>query len=786
MHDVVPKLPAGQDEAARPNDPDIPHESGHKHVAGTAEYIDDIPEPNGTLHCCLGLGAHARADILSVDLGGVLAAPGVVGVLTSADIPGANDISPSGIGDDTLFADRRVNYFGQPVFAVVAETREAARRAARLAKIDYRELPPVTDVAAARANGGAVVAPGMVIERGDVAAGLADAPHVISGAVTIGGQEHFYLEGQVALAVPGEDGEVTIFSATQHPADVQEVTARILGLAAHGVKVHVRRLGGGFGGKETQATIFAAAAAVAARKFGRAVKVRPDRDDDMIVTGKRHDFVVDYKVGYDAEGRILAVDAVHWVRCGHSEDLSRGVTDRALMHGANAYYFPNVRLKSQLLKTNTVSNTAFRGYGGPQGILACERWIEEIAYALRKDPLEIRKLNFYGETERNVTPYHQTVTDNIMRRIIDELEASSDYQRRRAEIIEGNRASEFIKRGIALVPIHYGISFSKKAMNQAGCLLTIYRDGSVHLNHGGTEMGQGVHTKVQQIVADELGIALERVRITATATDKVPNASPTAGSLGTDLNGMAAADAARQIKERLAAFAAKAFGVDAAEVRFADEALRFGDKAVPWAEIVGKANLARVPLSAAGFYKTPNIHWDRAAGKGSPYFYFTYGAACAEVAIDTLTGEYRVPRVDILQDVGRSLNRAIDIGQIEGGFIQGMGWLTTEELWWDDRGRLRTHAPSTYKIPVASDRPRIFNVAIPEWSVNKAPTVGRSKAVGEPPIMLAISVIEALGMAAASVVDYALPPRLDAPATPERVLMAMERMKREAKALGLP
>jgi xanthine dehydrogenase large subunit len=539
-------------------------------------------------------------------------------------------------------------------------------------------------------------------------------------------------------------------------------------------------MGGGFGGKETQATLFAAVAGLAARKFRRAVKLRPDRDDDMIITGKRHDFVVDYDLGYDGEGRILAVDAVFAARCGHSEDLSRGVTDRALMHADNAYYYPDVRLVTQPLRTNTVSNTAFRGYGGPQGIVAAERWIEEIAYALGKDPLDVRRANLYADPDRRETPYHQPVHDNILTRIVDQLEATSGYRERRAAIVAWNHSSEFVKRGIGLIPIKYGISFSKTSMNQAGCLLQVYRDGSVHLNHGGTEMGRGVHTKVAQVVAYELGLDLARVRITATATDKVPNASPTAGSVGADLNGMAAVDAARQIKARLAGFLAEAHHVTVDQVVFEHEAIRAGDRVVAWAEAVGKAYLARVQLSAAGFYKTPGIHWNRSLGKGSPYFYFTYGASCAEVAVDTLTGEYRVERVDILQDVGRSLNRAIDIGQIEGGFVQGMGWVTTEELWWDDRGRLRTHAPSTYKIPLSSDRPRVFNVDIAEWSVNMAPTVGRSKASGEPPIMLAISVLEALGMAASSVVDYALPPRLDVPATPERVLMAIERLRREA------
>jgi xanthine dehydrogenase large subunit len=507
------------------------------------------------------------------------------------------------------------------------------------------------------------------------------------------------------------------------------------------------------------------------------VKCRPDRDDDMFITGKRHDFVVDFAVGYDDEGRIEALESEFGVRCGHSVDLSIGVTDRALMHADNAYFVPNIRVESKLYRTNTVSNTAFRGYGGPQGIVAAERVIEEIAYALGKDPLDVRKLNFYDGGKRNATHYGQDVGDNIMARIVAELEASSDYQDRRARIIELNRKSEFIKRGIGLVPIKYGIGFSKKVMNQGAVLLVVYRDGSVHLNLGGTEMGQGLNTKICQVVAEELNSPLSRVRITSTATDKVPNASPTAGSTGTDLNGMAAVDAARQIKRRLVAFAADAWRVHEEEVRFEPESVQVGRDVVPWPEMIARAYGARVSLSATGFYKTPHINWDRKAGRGSPYLYFTYGAACSEVAVDTLTGEYVVLRTDILQDVGRSINRDIDIGQIEGGFVQGMGWLTTEELWWDKAGRLRTHAPSTYKIPVASDLPRIFNVELADWSVNAMPTVRHSKAVGEPPIMLPLAVLDALGMAVASIADYRIAPRLDVPATPERVLMAMERLR---------
>jgi xanthine dehydrogenase large subunit len=757
------------------------HDSGHKHVSGTAEYIDDMLEPAGTLHAYLGLSTCAHGEIQSLGLDAVRTAPGVIGVLTAEDIPGHNDISQPGKHDEPIFAETRVEFFGQPLFAVIAATREAARRAAKLAEIRYAELPFIPDIATAREAGGILVTPGMKLERGDVAAGLAAAKHRIAGSMAMGGQDHFYLEGQIAFAMPGEDEDVTVHSSTQHPSEVQHMVGHALGIPSNAVNVVVRRMGGGFGGKETQGNLFAVVAAIAAKKFNRAVKIRPDRDDDMVATGKRHDFVVDYDVGFDDDGRIAAVDAVYAARCGFSADLSGPVTDRALFHADNAYFYPNVRLVSQPLKTNTVSNTAFRGFGGPQGMVGCERWIEEIAYALGKDPLDIRKANFYGEGDRNVTPYHQTVEDNIIARLVDELETSADYRQRRVEIVAFNETSHVLKRGIALTPVKFGISFTLTAYNQAGALVHVYRDGSVHLNHGGTEMGQGLYVKVAQVLADCFQIDLDMVKITATTTGKVPNTSATAASSGSDLNGMAAANAAEQIKDRLVRFAMEKFNVPEGAISFEPNCVMVGNQRYDWADFIDQAYLARVQLSAAGFYKTPDIHWDRAAGKGKPFFYFAYGAACSQVVVDTLTGEYMVERVDVLHDVGKSLNPAIDIGQIEGGFIQGMGWLTTEELWWDGKGQLRTHAPSTYKIPVVSDVPKVFNVKLAEWSENRAPTIRRSKAVGEPPFMLAISVLEAISMAAASVADYRIAPQMDAPATPERVLMTLERLKREAK-----
>ncbi|APH73846.1 xanthine dehydrogenase molybdopterin binding subunit [Aquibium oceanicum] len=756
------------------------HDSAHKHVTGQAVYIDDMPEPAGLLHGCLGLSTCAHGTIRSVDLSAVHAAPGVVEVLTAADMPASNDISPTHRHDEPVLAEDKVEFYGQAIFAVIAETREQARRACRLAKIDYDEEPFVTDVWDIDRKNGKLVTPPLTLKRGDAAAAIEAAPRRLKGTMRIGGQDHFYLEGHIAMAVPGEDMDVTVYSSTQHPSEIQHMVSHVLGVPSHAVTVEVRRMGGGFGGKETQGNQFAAIAAVAAKRLGRAVKIRPDRDDDMTATGKRHDFVVDYEVGFDDDGNILGVDYLYAARCGYSSDLSGPVTDRALFHCDNAYFYPAVHAQSAPLYTNTVSNTAFRGFGGPQGMVGCERVIEEIAFALGKDPLEIRKRNFYGTSDRNVTPYHQTVEDNIVREIVSELELSADYGPRRDEISHFNARSQYVKRGLALTPVKFGISFTASHFNQAGALVHVYADGSVHLNHGGTEMGQGLYVKISQVVAEEFQIDIGQVKITATTTGKVPNTSATAASSGTDLNGMAAQAAARTIRQRLIDFAAERYQVPTEQIEFLPNRVRVGNQEIAFGDLTQQAYMARVQLSATGFYKTPKVRWDRDKGEGHPFYYFAYGAACAEVSIDTLTGEYMVERVDILHETGRSLNRAIDLGQIEGGFIQGMGWLTTEELVWDDKGRLRTHAPSTYKIPLASDRPKIFNVTLADWPENTEPTIHRSKAVGEPPFMLAMSVLHALSDAVASVADHRICPRLDAPATPERVLMAVERLRKEA------
>jgi xanthine dehydrogenase large subunit len=559
---------------------------------------------------------------------------------------------------------------------------------------------------------------------------------------------------------------------------VQHLIAHALARPSNAVTVEVRRMGGAFGGKETQAAQWAIIAALAAVKTGFPAKFRLDRDDDMIMTGKRHPFVIEYDVGFDDDGRIRGIDVVQSANCGFSADLSGAIADRAMFHADNVYYLENAAISSFRCKTNLVSNTAFRGFGGPQGMMGIEDAIDAIARHLGRDPLEVRKTNLYGDAPRNVTPYGMTVEDNIAPDLIDRLEVSSGYRARREQIKSFNGSSPYLRKGLSLTPVKFGISFTTTHLNQAGALLHVYTDGSVHLNHGGTEMGQGLFIKVAQVVAEELRIDLDRIKITATSTGKVPNTSATAASSGSDLNGMAARAAARTIKERLIAFAAQKYGVSPGNVEFQANRVRIGAEEVPFPDLVKQAWFGRVSLSATGYYATPKIHYDRAKAAGRPFYYFAYGAAVSEVTVDTLTGEYKVTRVDILHDVGSSLNPAIDLGQIEGGFIQGMGWLTSEELWWDETGRLRTHAPSTYKIPACSDRPADFRIALVEARPNREDTIYRSKAVGEPPLMLAISVFRAISDAVASIADYRILPDLDAPATPERVLTAVEALKR--------
>ena len=761
-----------------------PHESAHLHVAGEATYIDDIPELQGTLHCALGLSPVAKGTLKSTDLDKVKAMPGVVAVLTAADIPGTNDCG-SIVHDDPILCDGEIRYLGQPVFAVIARHRDQARRAAALAKevLQIDALPPVLTPQQAHEKQQYVVPPMHLVRsstEGGAQAAIAKAPHRLQGTFDVGGQEQFYLEGQISYAVPKENDGMHVYCSTQHPTEMQHLVAHALHLHAHHVQVECRRMGGGFGGKESQSGLFACVAAVAAKKLNRPVKLRLDRDDDFMITGRRHCFWYEYDIGYDDEGRILGAEVNMVSRAGHSADLSGPVMTRALCHFDNAYWLPDVALHGFSGKTNTQSNTAFRGFGGPQGAIAIENILDAVARRLGRDPLAVRRANFYGTTERNVTPYEQTVTDNIVHEVVDQLVASSDYTARREDIAQFNAGSPVLKRGLALVPLKFGISFNVKHFNQAGALVHVYNDGSILVNHGGTEMGQGLNTKVAQVVAHELGVSFERVRVTATDTQKVANTSATAASTGADLNGKAAQDAARQIRERLAACIAAHHGGSAAEVVFANDEVQVGGRTLRFDAVVAQAYLDRVQLWSDGFYATPGLSWDREKMKGRPFYYFAYGAAVSEVLVDTLTGEWKLLRADVLHDAGRSLNPALDIGQVEGAFIQGMGWLTTEELVWHPQtGKLMTHAPSTYKIPTANDCPPVFNVRLFDGP-NREDSIHRSKAVGEPPLLLPFSVFFAIRDAISAVTDHRVDPPLRAPATSEAILSAITAVKAAA------
>jgi len=757
---------------------DLRHDSAHKHVAGSAVYIDDLPEPKNLLHMYVAMSEKPHAEITGMDLSAVRAAKGVACILTADDIPGHNDVSPFA-GDDPLFAIGLVEYIGQPIFAVAADSLDHAVAAANLAKIDYKELPYVTDIDGAEKEG-LKIENSQSMGQGDAEAKLRAATNRLKGSFRIGGQDHFYLESQIAFATPQEDGDVHVYSSTQHPSEVQHLVAHVLGRPTNAVTVEVRRMGGGFGGKETHPAMFAAMSALAAVKTGRPAKLRLDRDDDMVMTGKRHDFKYNYDVGFDADGQIEGIKIEMASRCGRSTDLSPAINDRAMFHADNCYYLSDVDILSHRYKTHTVSNTAFRGFGGPQGMIGIERVLEHIALTLGKDPLDVRMLNLYGDVGRDTTPYGMKVEDNVAGEILQTVAASANYRERRAAIRAYNAKSPILKKGISIAPVKFGISFTTTHLNQAGALVHIYADGSVHLNHGGTEMGQGLFTKVAQVVAEEFQIDVDRVKITATTTAKVPNTSATAASSGSDLNGMAALDATRKIKARLIEFAAKKYDCPKDRISFRNNKVYIENKEIAFNELTQQAYLARVSLSSTGFYKTPKIKYDRAAHKGRPFYYFCYGAAVSEVVIDTLTGENKVLRTDILHEAGRSLNPAIDIGQIEGGFVQGLGWLTTEELVFDKGGRLRTHAPSTYKVPACSDRPDELNIGLWKKGRNVEATIHRSKAVGEPPFMLANAVFMAIADAVASVADYKISPDIDAPATPEEVLMAVVDVKKRA------
>lgn len=755
----------------------IPHESAARHVSGEALYVDDQLEYPNQLHLYARLSEQAHATITHIDTTPCYKIPGVRCVITAQDIPGQLDIGAVFPGDP-LLADGTVEYFGQPILAVAASSLDIAREAALAAIIEYIPITAVLDTKEALKNK-SFVQESHQHKRGHAKKALNNSAHRLQGVLHIGGQEHFYLETQVSSVMPSEDGGMLVFCSTQNPTEIQKLVASVLNIPMNKVVIDMRRMGGGFGGKETQAAGPACMAAVVANITGQPVKMRLPRVDDMLSTGKRHPFYIEYDVGFDDSGRLHGIEMQLAGNCGYSPDLSGSIIDRAMFHSDNAYYLGNALITGHRCKTNMASNTAFRGFGGPQGMLAIENVMDHIARHLGKDPLDIRKRNFYGKTERNITHYHQTVEDNLLDELTQDLEQSSSYGERRKAIMLFNKSSHILKKGIALTPVKFGISFTATFLNQAGALIHIYTDGSIHLNHGGTEMGQGLNTKVAQIVAEELQVDLERIQITATNTGKVPNTSPTAASSGADLNGKAAQAAARELKQRLIDFAATHFGVNPASIRFNNNLIQAGEQFISFNDLVQLAYFAQVSLSSTGFYKTPKIFYDRDKASGHPFYYFSYGAACSEVVIDTLTGEYKVLRTDILHDVGASLNPAIDIGQVEGGFIQGMGWLTTEELIWNEQGKLTTNNPAGYKIPAIADTPLDFRVKLIENRKNPEDTVFHSKAVGEPPFMLGISVWSAIKDAVSSLSDYRIHPQIDAPATPEKVLMGVQRLLKQ-------
>ena len=757
----------------------VKHDSAQKHVCGEAQYIDDRLEFPNQLHVYARLSDRAHAKIIRVDTSPCYAIDGVRLVITHHDIPGLKDIGPLLPGDPLLAIDT-VEFVGQPILAVAACDLDTARTAAMAAIIEYEDLEPVLDVVEALRKKHFVL-DSHTHRRGDSASALAHAEHRLQGTLHIGGQEHFYLETQISSVMPSEDGGMIVYCSTQNPTEIQKLVAEVLDVSMNKIVVDMRRMGGGFGGKETQAASPACLCAVVARITGQPTKMRLPRVEDMQMTGKRHPFYVEYDVGFDARGRLQGIQLELAGNCGYSPDLSASIVDRAMFHADNAYYLGDATINGHRCKTNTASNTAYRGFGGPQGMVAIEQVMDHIARHLGLDPLAVRKINYYGKTERNETHYYQTVEHNLLDEMTADLEASSQYAQRREAIKAFNASSPFLKKGLALTPVKFGISFTASFLNQAGALIHVYTDGSIHLNHGGTEMGQGLNTKVAQVVAEVFQVDISRVQITATNTDKVPNTSPTAASSGTDLNGKAAQNAAEIIKQRLIAFAAATYAVSEHEVIFHNGQVRVGELLLSFETLIQQAYFGQVSLSSTGYYKTPKIFYDRSQARGRPFYYFAFGAACAEVIVDTLTGEYKMLRTDILHDVGASLNPAIDIGQVEGGYIQGAGWLTMEELVWNAKGKLMTNGPASYKIPAVADMPLDLRVTLVENRKNPEDTVFHSKAVGEPPFMLGIAAWCAIKDAVASLANYRVQPDIDAPATPERVLWGCEQMRKHAQ-----
>ena len=754
-----------------------PHESGIKHVSGRAFYTDDLPESPGTLFGAIGWSKKAHAIIKKINLEKVIKSEGVAAIVTSSDITGRNDVGPVYDGDPIF--PKKAEYYGQPLFAVAAKTTEQARKAVLKAKITYKTLKPVTTIKEALKKKSYVLKE-KIIKKGDATKAIENSVNRLNGSFTTGSQEHFALEGQTAFVIPQEDNDYKVFSSTQHPSETQQVIAKMLNQKSNTITVETRRIGGGFGGKETQSFIFAAICTLLAKKTKHPVKLRMDRDDDIIITGKRHDFYSEYKVGFDELGVIKGLKIKLASRCGISPDLSEAINERALLHIDNAYFLENLLVENYLCKTNTASNTAFRGFGGNQGMMAIENIIDHIANSLKRDPAEIRRRNFYQKKKKNITHYNMKIEDNVMHEIYDQLIKSSNYKSRQLSIKKFNEKNTYIKKGIAITPIKFGISFTTWHLNQAGALVHIYsNDGSVHVNTGAIEMGQGTHTKIAQLVANELGLNFSRVKVSATRTDKVPNTSASAASSTTDLNGAAALNAISKIKMNLSAYIKRKYKIKNGEEIYKNGIVKFKGKSFKFNSLIKEAYLNRVSLSSSGFYATPKIHFDKKNFKGRPFLYFCYGAAVSEVMIDTLTGENKIIRTDILHDAGKAINPAIEIGQIEGGFVQGAGWLTMEEVKWKSNGQITTHSPSTYKIPAASDMPEKFNVEIFKKGKNVEQVINKSKTTGEPPLMLAMSVFYAIKNAIASVGNYAFYPNLDAPATPEKILMSIDKLKRK-------
>ena len=755
-----------------------PHESGIKHVSGMANYIDDISEPEGTLYGAIGWAKKSHAIIKKIDLQKVLKSEGVVAVVTSDDIPGRNDVGPVYDGDP-IFPTKKIEYFGQPLFAVAATSTELARKAVLKAKIVYKTLKPIIEIKEALKKKSFVLKE-QILKRGDPLTQIKKATNYLKGEFTTGSQEHFALEGQIAFVIPQEDNDFKVYSSTQHPSETQQIIAKMLKQKNNSITVTVRRIGGGFGGKETQSFIFAAICTLLAKKTKLPVKLRVDRDDEIIITGKRHDFYSEYEVGYDELGVIEALKIKLASRCGISPDLSGAINTRAILHIDNAYYLPNVLVENYLCKTNTASSTAFRGFGGNQGMMAIENIIDNISRSLKKDPAEIRRRNFYQKEKKNITHYGMKIEDNVIHEIFDKLLKNSNYKSRQLEVKKFNSKNQYLKKGIAITPVKFGISFTTWHLNQAGALVHIYcGDGSVHINTGAIEMGQGTYTKIAQLVANDLGLPFNKVKVSATRTDKVSNTSASAASSTTDLNGAAALNAVSKIKQNLAAFVKRKYKIKSKEAIYENGFVKFKGKSLRFNSLIKDAYFNRVSLFSSGFYSTPKIHFNKKNFTGRPFLYFCYGAAVSEVIVDTLTGEYKILRVDILHDAGRAINPAIEMGQIEGGFVQGAGWLTMEEVNWKRNGEITTHSPSTYKIPAVNDMPEKFNAEIFNYGKNKENVVNKSKTTGEPPLMNAMSVFFAIKDAIASVSDYNITPIIDAPATPEKILMSIKDLERK-------